>query len=73
MDRRQFIKQAIAYSAGLSFSVPEVFALSEPTPDLALVTGAQYKDITMQSIELLGGMSKFVRPGDTVVVKPNIG
>lgn len=73
MDRRQFIKQAIAYSAGLSFSVPEVFALSQPSPDLAVVTGQQYKDIVAKSIELLGGMSKFVRPGDTVVIKPNIG
>ncbi|BHH82034.1 DUF362 domain-containing protein [Desulforhopalus sp. 52FAK] len=73
MDRRQFIKQAIAYSAGLSFSVPEVFALSEPRPELSLVTGANYKEVVSKSIELLGGMGKFVRSGDTVVVKPNIG
>lgn len=73
MNRRQFIKQAIAYSAGLSFSVPEVFALSEPRPELSLVTGTNYKEVVSKSIELLGGMGKFVRSGDTVVVKPNIG
>lgn len=73
MDRRQFIKQAVAYSAGLSFAVPEVFAFAETTPDLSVVTGRQYKDITVQSIDLLGGMGAFVQSGDTVVVKPNIG
>lgn len=73
MDRRQFIKQAVAYSAGLSFAVPEVFAFAEVTPDLSVVTGRRYRDITSESIDLLGGMGAFVKPGDVVVVKPNIG
>lgn len=72
MNRRQFIQQAIALSAGLSFSIPEVFA-SEIRPDLATVTGKNYKDVVAQSIQLLGGMEQFVHAGDTVVIKPNIG
>ena len=72
MNRRQFIQQAIALSAGLSFSIPEVFA-SETRPDLAIVTGKNYKEVVAHSIELLGGMEQFVRTGDTVVIKPNIG
>ncbi|MFT5697485.1 MAG: hypothetical protein ACI8ZB_000333 [Desulforhopalus sp.] len=73
MNRRQFIQQAIAYSAGLSFSIPEVFAASVSKPDLAIVTGKNYLEVVAHSIELLGGMGQFVRPGDTVVIKPNIG
>lgn len=73
MDRRQFIRRAALYSAGLSIALPEVFALADTSPALSVVTGKEYRDITVASIELIGGMGKFVRPGDTVVVKPNIG
>lgn len=72
MNRRQFIQQAIALSAGLSFSIPDIFA-SEVKPDLAIVTGKKYKDVVTHSIQLLGGMEQFVRRGNTVVIKPNIG
>lgn len=72
MNRRQFIQQAIALSAGLSFSIPEVFA-STIKPDLAIVSGKNYKDVVVHSIQLLGGIEQFVRSGDTVVIKPNIG
>lgn len=41
--------------------------------DLSEVTGADPYEITVQSVKLLGGMNRFVRKGDTVVVKPNIG
>jgi uncharacterized protein (DUF362 family) len=73
MNRRQFIQQAIAFSAGLSFSLPEVFAASHSRPDLAIVTGKNYRDVVVESIKLLGGIEQFVHTGDTVVVKPNIG
>ena len=73
MNRRQFIQQALAYSAGLSLSVPEVFALSQPRPDVAIVTGKNYRDVVVYTLELLGGMKQFVQRGDSVVIKPNIG
>jgi len=41
--------------------------------DLVAVKGEDPKVITRKAIEALGGMSKFVKPGSTVVVKPNIG
>jgi len=40
--------------------------------DLTAVTGNSPAAITRRSVELLGGMSKFVRKGDTVSVKPNM-
>jgi uncharacterized protein (DUF362 family) len=40
---------------------------------LAAVEGTDPGAITRAAVEALGGMRRFVRPGDTVVVKPNIG
>jgi uncharacterized protein (DUF362 family) len=41
--------------------------------DLVKVKGKDPAAITRRAIEELGGMSRFVRKGDVVVVKPNIG
>ncbi len=41
--------------------------------DLAVVKGESPALITRKAIEALGGMGRFVRKGDIVVVKPNIG
>jgi len=43
-----------------------------PAPDLAAVKGAG-PAATRRAVELIGGMKRFVRPGQRVVVKPNIG
>jgi uncharacterized protein (DUF362 family) len=40
---------------------------------LAVVTGEDPGAITHKAIETLGGMARFVKSGDVVVVKPNIG
>jgi uncharacterized protein (DUF362 family) len=40
--------------------------------DLALVKGADPSAITRAAIAAIGGMSRFVRPGDDVIIKPNI-
>jgi uncharacterized protein (DUF362 family) len=41
--------------------------------DLAVVKGDSPGAITRKAVEALGGMERFVRRGDTVVIKPNIG
>jgi uncharacterized protein (DUF362 family) len=41
--------------------------------DLAVVKGNSPAAITRKAVEALGGMEKFVRRGDIVVIKPNIG
>jgi uncharacterized protein (DUF362 family) len=41
--------------------------------DLVVVKGDSPAAITRKAVETLGGMSKFVKPGAIVVVKPNIG
>jgi uncharacterized protein (DUF362 family) len=41
--------------------------------DLAVSKGKSPGVMTRKAVEALGGMKKFVKTGDTVVVKPNIG
>lgn len=77
MNRRKFLKEVLLWSAGLSVSIPritipEVFAAAPP-PLLAVEKGTDYPKLIKQVLASLGGMKNFVRPGDKVVVKPNIG
>jgi uncharacterized protein (DUF362 family) len=44
---------------------------SSPAPDLAVVTGSPEKAVA-RAIELLGGMKRFVKQGQRVVIKPNM-
>jgi len=79
LDRRQFIFQALrsACLATAAGSVPlmllpqTVNAAQDSV--LAVRTGEDIPLLVRQTIAALGGMGRFVKPGETVVVKPNIG
>ncbi len=78
MERRQFIRQVMLFSAGLIFTIPRfsmsgASATESSVPDIATVTGPDYVDVVRETVNLLGGIDHFVRPGYKVVVKPNIG
>lgn len=82
ITRREFIKDSIGIAtfAGFSFSNSiAIFAQKkeetekEKIPDLAVVTNGSPAELTRTTINLLGGMKRFVLRGDIVVVKPNIG
>ncbi|MDR2426411.1 MAG: DUF362 domain-containing protein [Endomicrobium sp.] len=89
LTRKTFLKTLVAGGAFLAFSsntAKKVFAQNGKTIDprkkretpimdyeLTAVTGGDIEKITRQSVDLLGGMGKFVKNGDTVVVKPNMG
>ncbi len=70
MKRRDFLKFAV--SSLLVSQLPMKLFAKEP-PLVALAEGADYAAITRNVISSLGGMKQFVKKGDTVVVKPNIG
>lgn len=77
MDRRRFLKEVALWTAGLSLSIPrfriDPCALAEEAPPVLSVTqGVDYEALVRQILAPLGGMDAFVKPGDTVVVKPNI-
>lgn len=78
MKRRLLLKQILLYTAGFSMSAPlfrimDAGAQSAGKPDLARVKGSDYAALVRETIDLLGGMKRFVGPGKTVVIKPNIG
>ena len=77
MNRRMFLKNGIAWTAGAGLTVPLVditngFA-AVANPDVFVATGRPYDQLVRQLLEAAGGIGSFVSPGDTVVVKPNIG
>jgi uncharacterized protein (DUF362 family) len=61
--------------AGRYLVIPqEVWAMAKgaPEPVVAKASGTNYAHLVGDSIQALGGMKKFVNPGEVVVVKPNM-
>lgn len=79
MNRRQFIRDVVLWSAGATLAIPrftilpEALAAEQPHPLLSVAKGEDYAALVGRVLQPLGGMARFVRPGDRVVVKPNIG
>ncbi len=82
MKRRDFITKSIgagiAAGTGFTFlSLEEAFGSSMSNPlapyDLVAVMGGEPEVMFEKGIASLGGMKTFVKAGQTVVVKPNIG
>lgn len=75
MKRRDFLKHQLHgtlwLAAGASGLVTAGPLLAEPVPDVAVVKGAPGA-ATRAAVELLGGMKAVVKPGDRVVIKPNM-
>jgi uncharacterized protein (DUF362 family) len=78
MDRRDFLKQVMLWSAGISTAipcfqiVPELLAGDDLPPLLSHAKGKDYYALVAQVLEPLGTISKFVTTGDRVVIKPNM-
>ncbi len=77
MNRREFVRQVAAWSAA-SAVVPLFdveLAHSEPVgkSTLAVSRGTDYAELVNRIVAKVGGMGAFVKRGDKVVVKPNIG
>ena len=71
MDRRSFIKIVGLTSFLFPTAVKEL--LASPGPVVAIAENADHAAATRKAINALGGMQRFVKAGNTVVVKPNIG
>ena len=80
MHRRDFLRYmaALGLVAGVRRRLvlpEEVWAMAPPqTPEplLAKAQGSNYAHLVVDAIQALGGMKKFVNPGEVVVVKPNM-
>ena len=79
VDRRLFLKQIAAWSAGATLApplfriLPQALAEESPKPVLAVAKGSDYEALVAKVLEPLGGIKAFVKKGEKVVVKPNIG
>lgn len=78
MERRDFIKKICITSAILGTelkigNLEKILFSQELQYDLVAIKGGEPDVMFDKGIEALGGMKKFVKKGDKVVVKPNIG
>ena len=80
INRREFIRKGmttgIALGGGMIWgNLKTVSAKSPPEsqPDLVAVKNHEPDIMFNKAIQMMGGMKRFVKKGQTVVVKPNIG
>jgi len=79
MERRNFIKTAIlgGLAGAVQLKSSNLFAGEKmsvsASNDLVAVMGGEPAQMYKKGIEAMGGISKFVKKGQKVVVKPNIG
>lgn len=74
MNRRRFLTwqmQGLLLTAAGSLALPRAVLSAPAAPDVAVVKGAPAA-AARAAVELLGGMGRFVRPGQRVVIKPNM-
>jgi uncharacterized protein (DUF362 family) len=78
MDRRDFLKQVLLWSAGITSAVPnfkivpELLAQEKQSPLVIHARGKDYYKLVAQVLEPLGGIGTFVKSGENVVIKPNM-
>jgi len=80
ISRRDFLRSSAALGAGAALASTGAWTgtglgrgldFYQPGLDLAVVSGGTPARNCMAAVEALGGFSKFVTPGDKVVIKPN--
>jgi uncharacterized protein (DUF362 family) len=71
MKRREFIQNSILTIGGLM--VGKNLLSDEANPDLVVVKGSNINSMVDSAFKYLGGIKSFIKKGDIVVIKPNIG
>lgn len=75
MNRREFLKYQLQgmfwFAAGGSGLFLPKTGIANTTPDVSIVKGERAA-AARAAVELLGGMQRFVKPGNRVVIKPNM-
>ena len=76
-DRREFLKTGMLGTAAILASGPAaIFGRSDAHarqfPDVVISNGTDPAAITRAAVDALGGMTRFVKPGNKVFIKPNM-
>jgi uncharacterized protein (DUF362 family) len=76
MDRREFLRDAAAFSAGAAAAPVigmgrEALAAETAAPVVAVAEGKDWAALPGRTLGLLGGMGAFVKQGAKVFIKPN--
>ena len=72
-QRREFIRNASMSAGGLLLAnAVKAMQIEPPTVALAQVKNGSPGQMARKAVELLGGMSQFVKKGQTVLLKPNM-
>ncbi|MCA1960804.1 MAG: DUF362 domain-containing protein [Desulfomonile sp.] len=75
-NRREFIKTSLAAAAmvagGSTALLGPRAAEAGTAPDLVICRGKAPAAMTRAAVDALGGMKQFVKPGNKVVIKPNM-
>jgi uncharacterized protein (DUF362 family) len=70
MHRRTFLATTAAAAAAGIINPRHIFGSTGSR--LITAEHTDYRELVRETIKRLGGMSAFIKPGDTVVIKPNI-
>jgi len=74
MERREFFKNALLAAVALGLPKFDLDASTPPSAyDLVAVKGGEPELMFDKAIQSLGGIGKFVKKGQKVLIKPNIG
>jgi uncharacterized protein (DUF362 family) len=75
MTRRDFLVRSTQTAVALSIStrLSRVYSQPQQSPEVVVVKNSSPAQLARKAVEELGGMSQFVKKGQTVLVKPNIG
>lgn len=75
MDRRNFLKNSLAVgiAAGIGITNNDTVFANSQNYDLVIAKDGTPEQMFDKAIASMGEMSRFVKKGQTVVVKPNIG
>jgi uncharacterized protein (DUF362 family) len=76
LDRREFLKSGLVATAAMTVGPSIILnansASAQDYPDIILSHGNNPAVITRAAVDALGGMKRFVKPGNRVVIKPNM-
>ncbi|MGB9594664.1 MAG: DUF362 domain-containing protein, partial [Candidatus Poribacteria bacterium] len=77
LSRREFLKSSAKVALAMSaFSAVQLNELRseeiEKNPDLVIIKSKAPEKAVLTAIETIGGISKFVKSNDVVIVKPNM-